>query len=242
MCSSAGERFPDAEEAEGSNPSTLTSGSLQNGSFFYGVKQLKYAFFGGSFNPIHNGHIIVVQKMLDYLEGLEKLFIIPAGCSPFKTALDNQLPFEDRYQWCVRSFDGIEKIQVLDIERNDEADEPSYTYKTLERFYHLYGQYPVLIIGEDSLASFHRWKNFERILDRCDVAVFRRKGYSANKMIEEKYQSKITIYNTPFIEISSTEIRNRIGEEKSIRGYVPQTLEEAIVKKYRRKSDANESS
>ena len=203
---------------------------------------LKYAVFGGSFNPIHNGHIIIAQKMLEYIEGLEKLFIIPAGCSPFKRDLENQLPFEDRYRWCVHSFNGIDKIQVLDIERNDEKDEPSYTYETLERFFYLYGQYPVLIIGEDSLASFDRWRNFEKILERCDVAVFKRRGYSKNAMIDTKFKSKITVYDTPFIEISSTEIRNRIGEGKSVRGYVPQTLEEEIIKKYKRKSDANESS
>ncbi len=193
---------------------------------------MKYAIFGGSFNPIHNGHIIIVQKMLDYIEGLQKLYVIPAGCSPFKRQMENQLPFEYRYNWCSRVFSKIDGTDTLDIERDDENDIPSYTYQTIERFYALYHEYPILIIGEDSLSSFHKWKYYEHILDRCELAVFKRRGFSGKVSVDSKYMQKITIYDSPYIEISSTEIRERIKEKKSIKGYVPETLEEDIKKQF----------
>jgi len=201
---------------------------------------LKYAIFGGSFNPIHNGHIIVVQKMLDYIENLQKLFVIPAGCSPFKRQMEDQLPFEYRYDWCSRIFSKINGTDTLDIERDDEAKTPSYTYQTVERFYDLFHEYPILIIGEDSLSSFHKWKYYQRILERCELAVFRRRGFSGKVSVDNKYLEKITVYDSPYIEISSTEIRERIYAKKSIKGYVPETLEEDIIKKISKMSEINE--
>jgi nicotinate-nucleotide adenylyltransferase len=196
------------------------------------VNIVKYAIFGGSFNPIHNGHIIIVQKMLDYIEGLQKLFVIPAGCSPFKRQMENQLPFEYRYSWCSQVFSKIDGTDSLDIERDDEADTPSFTYQTIERFYELYHAYPVVIIGEDSLSSFHKWKYYERILERCELAVFKRRDFSGKVRVDPKYLQKIKIYDSPYIEISSTEIRERIKENKSIKGYVPESLEEDIIKRF----------
>src|SRR6056297_2044642 len=108
---------------------------------------MRYAIFGGSFNPIHNGHIIIVQKMLDYIPGLQKLFVIPAGCSPFKRQMEDQLPFEYRYNWCSHIFSKIDGTDTLDIERDDGAETPSYTYQTIERLYALFHDYPILIIG-----------------------------------------------------------------------------------------------
>lgn len=201
---------------------------------------MKYAIFGGSFNPIHNGHIIIVQKMLDYIPKLKKLFVIPAGCSPFKRQIEDQLPFEYRYNWCSHIFSNIDGTDTLDIERDDRAETPSYTYQTVERCYELFHSYPVLVIGEDSLSSFHKWKYYECILERCELAVFKRRGYSGKVSVDSKYLQKIRVYDSPYIEISSTEIRERIKNQQSVKGFVPETLEEEIIKKYKKMSDHDE--
>jgi len=201
---------------------------------------MRYAIFGGSFNPIHNGHIIIVQKMLDDIPGLQKLFVIPAGCSPFKRQMQDQLHFEVRYNWCSRIFSTIDGTDTLEIERGDRIESPSYTYQTLERLYDLFHAYPLLIIGQDSLASFHQWRHYEHILDRCELAVFKRRGFSGQVCVDAKYLHKITVYDTPYIEISSTEIRKRIKRQQSIKGYVPESLEEDMIQKYKKQSDDNE--
>jgi len=201
---------------------------------------VKYAIFGGSFNPIHNGHIIIVQKMLDYIQSIKMLFIVPAACSPFKRELEDLVPFETRYDWCTRVFSKVEGTKTLDIERNENTDTPSYTYQTIERFKTIYQEYPLLIIGEDSLVTFHKWKKFERILERCELAVFKRRGYGGKSKIDDKYLQKITVYDTPYIEISSTEIRERLSGGKSIKGYVPETLETDIIEEFNKMSDMND--
>src|SRR6056297_1666233 len=177
--------------------------------------------------------------MLDYIQSIKMLFIVPAACSPFKTELEDLVPFETRYDWCTRVFSKVEGTKTLDIERNENTDTPSYTYQTMERFQAIYQEYPLLIIGEDSLATFHKWKHFERILEHCELAVFRRRGYAGKSSIHDKYLHKITVYKTPYIEISSTEIRERIRGGKSIKGYVPETIEPDIIKEFKKMSDMN---
>jgi len=206
------------------------------------VNQVNYAIFGGSFNPVHNGHIIIVHKMLEYLKQLKKLFIVPAGCSPFKRDMKDQASFEDRYTWCYQAFSGISRTDILDIERDDGKNSPSFTYETIEQFYQSFGEYPTLIIGEDALTTFHKWKQHEKILERCEIAVFRRRGYSENHQLNKRFLHKITVYDSPYIEISSTEIRNRISHGQSIRGYVPETLEEPIIQTYESMRDHYEQS
>ncbi|MFW6262611.1 MAG: nicotinate-nicotinamide nucleotide adenylyltransferase, partial [Thermotogota bacterium] len=185
---------------------------------------------------------IIVQKMLDYIGNLKRLFIIPAGCSPFKRTMEDQAPFEYRYKWCSSIFATIDGIDTLDIEREDAMDNPSYTYQTIQRFYKQFHEYPILILGEDSLASFHKWKHYERILERCELAVFQRRGYSGKINIDNRYLEKVTVYDTPYLEISSTEIRKRISKNKSIKGYVPETLEREIIEQFKKLSDMNAKS
>ncbi len=203
---------------------------------------MKYAIFGGSFNPIHNGHIIIVQEMLDYLKQVDRLFIVPAGCSPFKKDMEDLAAFEYRFRWCEKAFDKIDKTQISDIEANYKPDFPSYTVDTLKKFFSVYSQYPALIIGEDSLSTFHRWKDYRKILETCELAVFRRRGYSGKVSVDKRYLNKITVFDSPYIEISSSTIRERIKAGKSIAGYVPDSLEREIVDYYIKASDKHEES
>ena len=189
----------------------------------------KYAFFGGSFNPIHNGHIIIVQYMLDLLKP-EWLFVVPAGRSPFKTGKTDTADFDLRYAWCERAFSGLNRVRILDIEREADESRPAYTIDTLHRFNQRFGSYPTLILGEDALASFHKWKDYRKILELTKIAIFQRKIDSGKQQarIDPLYKDRILRFSTPLIEISSTEIRRRAASKRSLRGFVPEAIEPRI--------------
>jgi len=122
--------------------------------------------FFGSFNPIHNGHMAIANYMIEYTDIKELWFVIsPHNPLKEKASLLNQ---NDRYQMVVEAIDAEPRFRASTIEFN--LPQPSYTINTLV---HLQEKYPKnkfsLIIGEDNLATFHKWKNYERILEQCDL-------------------------------------------------------------------------
>lgn len=131
-----------------------------------------YAIFGGSFNPIHLGHIAVVEQLLQ-LE-VEKVFVIPTSCSPFKQHQD-LLPNELRLEMVTRTFQGWNMVVVSDLEMKN--DQIQYTYHTLKR---LYLQYPDviwhLVVGWDAYQDFPRWKEAKKILTSTSLWVVQRPG------------------------------------------------------------------
>jgi len=193
-----------------------------------------YALFGGSFDPVHNAHVIIAQKLFEILNPLKKMYIVPAGCSPFKTDEENT-PFDIRYRWCESAFSGLKGIEVLDIERDTGIEKPSYTIDTLNRFYDRFGEYPVLVIGEDSLQGFHKWRAFDEIMKKTTLSVYKRRFSSQLSEAERRYPDRISIHDTAYIEISSTEIRERLRRGKTIRGFVPQSIEVEVIAYYRSK-------
>jgi nicotinate-nucleotide adenylyltransferase len=190
-----------------------------------------FAIFGGSFDPIHNAHVIIAQKMYEFLRPLKKLYIIPAGCSPFKMA-EEKAPFELRAEWCKSAFSAINGIKILEIEKNTGTEKPSYTIDTLNTFFKLFGEYPTIIIGEDSLQTFHKWKSSDEIIAKTSLAVYKRRGCSEISETEKKYPDRVRLFDTSYIEISSTEIRERIAAGKTVRGFVPQSVEKEIIYYY----------
>ena len=190
-----------------------------------------FAIFGGSFDPIHNAHVIIAQKVYEFLMPLKKLYIVPAGCSPFKKDEENT-PFELRVEWCKKAFSGIDGIEVLEIEKDTGTKKPSYTIDTLNTFYKLFGEYPTIIIGEDSLQTFHKWRALEEIITKSDLVVYKRRGYSEISETEKKYPDKVRLFDTAYIEISSTEIRERIRMGRTVRGFVPKSVEKEIIDYY----------
>lgn len=174
---------------------------------------MKIGLYFGTFNPIHIGHLIIANHMAEYSD-LDKIWMVITPHNPFKkksTLLDNH----HRYQLVQRALENYPKLEASTIEFN--LPQPNYTITTL---IHIQEKYPddtfCLIMGEDNLKSFHKWKNYEAILEHYDIYVYSRVSEGS---IDHQFKEhpKINPVNAPIMEISSTAIRRGIKEGKNVR-------------------------
>ncbi|MFZ9503604.1 MAG: nicotinate (nicotinamide) nucleotide adenylyltransferase [Cyclobacteriaceae bacterium] len=181
--------------------------------------------FFGSFNPIHNGHLIIASSILEQA-GLSKVGFVVTPQNPFKPSKSLLHEF-DRYDMVKAAIADNSKLEVTDVEFH--LPRPSYTIDTLE---HLTAKFPEkefkLIIGQDNLESFHKWKGPDLILDRYSLLVYPRPGAKENELMQHP---RVKMINAPLIDISATFIRDLIQKQKSIRYLVPEVVEEIILRK-----------
>lgn len=174
---------------------------------------MRIGIYGGSFDPPHIGHRVLVRDAADALE-LDRLFIVPTGAQPLKVKKsDGALP-EQRLAMARIAFAGDELVVVDET----EAKRPglSFTVDTLEEYSARYsGSQLFLLMGRDSFESLERWKSPERIRELCTVAILERDTGS------RKQDDDALTVATRRIDISSSEIRKRRKEGKSIAGFVP---------------------
>jgi nicotinate-nucleotide adenylyltransferase len=174
--------------------------------------------FFGSFNPIHNGHMAIANYMIEYTNIKELWFVIsPHNPLKEKASLLHQ---NDRYQMVVEAIEAEPRFRASTVEFN--LPQPSYTINTLV---HLQEKYPKnkfsLILGEDNLVTFHKWKNHERILEQCELLVYPRPNCAKT---EFHNHPKVKITAAPQVEISSTFIRQAIKENKNVQYFVPEKV------------------
>lgn len=177
-------------------------------------------FFGGSFNPPHIGHKIIAN--IAYDEFKPDRFIVSAAPNPPHKKKIDIVDTQKRIFFCKKTFD--DSFEISDIEKS--LSEPSYTLKTLE-YLKKYDNNIFLLIGEDSLFNFNKWYKYEDILKISKLLVYPRLGYSTKNIIIPHIRLK-----APIIEISSTDIRNRIKNKKTIKGMVEESIEEEIKNVY----------
>ena len=192
---------------------------------------MRIAMFGGSFNPIHNGHIELVQAFVRELS-LDSALIVPAFVSPFKLRSRPVSP-EQRLEMCRLAFEGMPCAEVSDIEIRREG--ASYTYLTLEA---LTEQYRVsklfLITGADSFLTIHTWKNPEIIFSHAVICGVPRNGDDMKKLEKQAdylhtLHAETRLLNASVMTVSSTEIREKAARGESIRGLVPEAVERYIL-------------
>ncbi len=180
--------------------------------------------FGGTFDPIHIGHLITAQALRE-LRGLEKIIFIPAFISPHKVNVKS-LGSEHRLKLIQLSIDEIPYFEYSDIEL--KAAKISYTVDTLRNLKQEYDNLE-LIIGYDNIIDFNTWKEPDEILRLAELIVLRRKT-SVEPEKKDKYFNSAVFVETPTIEISSSEIRNRIANNLPIDFLVPRKVKEYIYK------------
>jgi nicotinate-nucleotide adenylyltransferase len=182
--------------------------------------------FGGSFNPPHIGHRIIAEYAYDYLKP-KQFLIIPAVLPPHKLEEKNIANFDIRKKWCEITFPK-ERFTVSDIE--NLLPKPSYTYQTVLKLKEMYNDDIYLLIGEDSLINFHTWFKWKELLKEVTLVVYKR--YS-EKLKFDNYNLSHIFLNSPLIEISSSEIRDRIKKGQSIYGMVNDSIVNEIKNTYR---------
>jgi len=194
----------------------------------------KIGIMGGTFNPIHNGHLLLAQWALE-AEQLDEIWFMPTGISYSKEYF-NVLPGEERLRMVELAIEDNSYFSVSDLELR--RDGYTYTYETLEalKSYHPDDDF-YFIMGADCLYTFENWKKPEYILQNCTLlaavrgdVVWEDLELKKNDLVE-RLGGKIKLF--PFInyEISSTEIRNRIKTNKEIRYLVPEAVREYITQK-----------
>lgn len=184
---------------------------------------------GGTFDPVHNGHLHVANALREALD-LERILWVPAGQPPHKTG---QIVSSDRDRLAMLdlalSGSAADQINTIDIERSG----PSYTADTLEILTACLAPARLFfLMGEDSLRDLPTWHDPERLLRAAELAVAARPGVDADlaSIAREipSVQSRIHLVPTKEIAISSSEIRRRVGEHQSIHELVPPPVEAYI--------------
>lgn len=182
----------------------------------------KVGIFGGSFDPIHLGHLITTQYVLEK-RGLEKIIFIPCNISPLKSEqYSSPLHRLNMLKLAIENFPQF-GFSNFEISKGDV----SYSYDTLLEMKKLYKNIE-LIIGFDNLLVFDKWKNPDEIFELTNVIVMKRNDNGFEKSTN-KYFDKAIILDTPAIDISSTEIRKRVQNNLTIDFFVPEKVKEYIL-------------
>ncbi|HSZ24462.1 MAG TPA: nicotinate (nicotinamide) nucleotide adenylyltransferase [Cytophagaceae bacterium] len=186
---------------------------------------MKIGLFFGSFNPIHIGHLIIANTMAENTD-LQEVWLVVSPQNPLKKNSGLLHEF-DRYEMVSLAIQDSYKLKVSDVEF--QLPRPSYTIDTLT---HLSATYPqhqfVLIIGEDNLCSFPKWKNNDKILEYYELYVYPRPKTESTELANHP---KIKFIPAPLLDISATYIRSTIKEGKSIRYLVTDPVENLIKRK-----------
>ncbi|MHC6179049.1 nicotinate-nucleotide adenylyltransferase [Clostridium sp. JNZ X4-2] len=195
---------------------------------------IKKAIFGGTFDPIHIGHIHIAYGALYDLK-LDSIVFMPTGNPPHKLK-ENVTDALLRYDMVRNAIKSESKFTVSDYEIN--RPNLSYTYNTLEYFNKLEKQTQwYFLTGMDCLMDVENWNKVEDIFKLCQFIVFNRPGFPTftiknikeqKKKIEERYSTKIIYLNAPLLDISSTTIRNSISEGKNVDYLLPGNVSHII--------------
>ncbi|WP_448587334.1 nicotinate (nicotinamide) nucleotide adenylyltransferase [Thermocrinis sp.] len=190
-------------------------------------------FFGGSFDPVHLGHLLVARDVLEEL-GVEEIIFLPAYQAPLKEP--HKASPEDRLHMlrlAVKEFEGF-SVSSMEMDRNGV----SYTVDTAQKLFEELKEKPTFLVGADSALSLHLWKEPAKLVSLARFVVIDRaskakevKAYLKEKFPELKEDTDYIILSVRRIDISSTEIRRRVKEGKSIRWLVPACVEEYIIKR-----------
>lgn len=183
--------------------------------------------FGGSFNPIHTGHIHLARQILKRVQ-LDEVWFMVSPLNPFKKDANDLLDDQLRLQIAEKALEGEDGLQASDYEFH--LPKPSYTWSTLQ---HLSDDFPYykfsLIIGADNWLAFDKWAKPDFILSHYNVIVYPREGYAIDK---SSLPDSVRFVDTELYPVSSTEIRQRVRDGKSIDGLVPESIVTLVEQYY----------
>ncbi len=180
------------------------------------MKSKRIGLFGGSFDPIHAGHLLMAERAAEQL-GLERVYFIPNAVSPLKS----RPPIasgRDRLAMIRAAIRGHPRFRVLDIEIRRNG--PSYTFDTVAALAGRTSDKLYFLIGADAFSDLARWHRARELARRVTFAVFRRPG--SRGIRPPTWVRKWVEVRGPLIDVSSTEIRDRVRRGRSVRRLVPE--------------------
>ncbi len=195
---------------------------------------MKIGILGGTFDPIHNGHLMLGKAALEKF-GLNEVWFMPNGNPPHKESAAIQSGVRDRIAMTALAIEGKPgfRLELYEAKRT----EVSYTYETLEYFHRCRRDDTLyFILGADSLFTIESWYHPERIFSACIVlAAYRDEIDTPKEMqaqidhLREIYQADIRFLSAPMIPVSSHELRKAVREGRQISGYIPERVEQYIL-------------
>ncbi|HQY40172.1 MAG TPA: nicotinate (nicotinamide) nucleotide adenylyltransferase [Ferruginibacter sp.] len=182
---------------------------------------MNIGLFFGSFNPIHNGHLIIAKYVLQNSQ-LNKLWFVVSPQNPFKSP-QSLLNENHRLHLVNSAIEGETDLKACNIEF--KLPKPSYTINSLTYLAQQYPDYKfTLIVGSDSFQNINKWKNYETLVSQYPIIIYKRPGFE----VTQDFGANLTILEAPLLEISSTYIRSLVKKSLSIRYLVPDAVKEEI--------------
>lgn len=194
------------------------------------MSRRKLGIYGGSFDPIHLGHLLLAESAREKF-GMEQVIFVPAKRSPFKP-YSSSIGDDHRWRMLLLAIEGNPGFSASRVELDREP--PSYTVLTIEHFSRAFPDAELwLIIGQDALFDFAYWYQYRRLLQRAKVAVGRRPGVNDQEATLPEdlnvYADRFSFFTNPVFEVSSREIRERIQQGKSVNYLLLPKVYEYIV-------------
>lgn len=191
---------------------------------------MKVGLYGGSFNPIHNGHIALAEAFLRQAE-LDEVWFMVSPQNPLKA---NARLLDDKIRFKMVQKVLKHKRNLIACDYEFHLPKPSYTWDTLQRLSNDFPQHQfTLLIGSDNWTAFDRWYHHEDILQNYKIVIYPRLGDEIGK---NELPDSVSLLNAEFINISSTEIRERIANGKSIDHLVPAEIAVEVTNAYSHQS------
>ena len=188
---------------------------------------MKTGIYGGTFNPIHKGHLHIVEAFRKGL-GLDRVLLIPTRVPPHKAAPDLASP-QDRFAMCQLAIQGQPWLELSDMEMRREGK--SYTAETLEELSALYPQDQFyLLMGEDMFLTLGRWYRPETIFSLASVCTAPRSVHGMDALREKAleytgtFHARCFLDHIPYLPISSTQVRQAVARGEDVSGLVPQAV------------------
>lgn len=186
----------------------------------------RIGLFGGTFDPVHNGHLAIARSFLD-TGRIDELWILLTPFPPHKTSKD-QASYELRYDMLKAAFSEFEFVKILTIE--NELPKPSYSIRSIR---YLKENHPAkefyFCMGEDSLANFNTWKHYQHILEEVRLMVAYRPGTDHTGVDNDILKRTQFVDHVP-VDISSSKVREAIQLNKNLEELLPQKVIEIIHK------------
>lgn len=186
----------------------------------------RIGIYGGSFNPIHIGHISLAKSLLSEAS-LDEIWFMVSPQNPLKQR-DGLLNDQQRFDMVKLALQDEPRLVACNYEFH--LPQPSYTLNTLHA---LAADYPEdsfsLLIGGDNWAVFDKWRGYDEIIAHYPIIIYPREG---SVIDARQLPSTVRLVDTPLLNISSTEIRNRVAQGLSITGMVPASIEQMVVRLY----------